>query len=159
MRSRSRCSASSRGFAAPILISTGSGNHVVLFSYYALLNLAIFAIAWKKPWRALNLLGFAFTLVIGTAWGVLRYEPALRDTTEPFLVIFFAIYLAIPILYAWRRGKDEPAHRDFVDGTLVFGNPLIAFALQAGAARRRPHAARVLRARACGRLCRARVRC
>jgi uncharacterized membrane protein len=120
------------GFAAPILISTGSGNHVVLFSYYALLNLAIFAIAWKKPWRALNLLGFAFTWVIGTAWGVLRYERALLDSTEPFLVIFFAIYLAIPILYAWRRGKDEPAHRDFVDGTLVFGNPLIAFALQAG---------------------------
>ena len=119
------------GFAAPILISTGSGNHAVLFSYYALLNLAIFAIAWKKPWRALNLLGFAFTWIIGTAWGVLRYEPALLDTTEPFLVIFFAIYLAIPVLYAWRRGKDEPARRDFVDGTLVFGNPLIAFALQA----------------------------
>ena len=119
------------GFAAPILISTGSGNHVVLFSYYALLNLAIFAIAWKKSWRALNLLGFAFTWVIGTAWGVLRYEHALQGSTEPFLVIFFAIYLAIPILYAWRRGKDEPAHRDFVDGTLVFGNPLIAFALQA----------------------------
>ena len=36
------------GFAAPILISTGSGNHVVLFSYYTLLNLAIFAIAWQK---------------------------------------------------------------------------------------------------------------
>ncbi len=119
------------GFAAPILISTGSGNHVVLFSYYALLNLAIVAIAWKKPWRALNLLGFAFTWIIGTAWGVLRYEHSLLDSTEPFLVIFFAIYLAIPILYAWRRGKDEPAHRDFVDGTLVFGNPLIAFALQA----------------------------
>jgi uncharacterized membrane protein len=120
------------GFAAPILISTGSGDHVVLFSYYALLNLAIFAIAWKKPWRALNLLGFAFTWVIGTAWGVLRYEHALLSSTEPFLVIFFAIYLAIPILYAWRRGLDEPARRDFVDGTLVFGNPLIAFALQAG---------------------------
>jgi uncharacterized membrane protein len=119
------------GFAAPILISTGSGNHVVLFSYYALLNLAIFAIAWKKPWRALNLVGFAFTWIIGTAWGVLRYTPALRDSTEPFLVIFFAIYLAIPILYAWRRGEDAPARRDFVDGTLVFGNPLIAFALQA----------------------------
>ncbi|HEY6895594.1 MAG TPA: DUF2339 domain-containing protein, partial [Rhodanobacteraceae bacterium] len=119
------------GFAAPILISTGSGNHVVLFSYYALLNLAIFAIAWKKPWRALNLVGFAFTWIIGTAWGVLRYTPALRDSTEPFLVIFFAIYLAIPILYAWRRGEASPAHRDFVDGTLVFGNPLIAFALQA----------------------------
>ncbi len=50
------------GFAAPILISTGSGNHVVLFSYYALLNLAIFAIAWKKTWRMLNLLRFLLHL-------------------------------------------------------------------------------------------------
>ena len=116
------------GFAAPILISTGAGSHVVLFSYYALLNLAIFAIAWKKAWRALNLLGFAFTYVIGTAWGVLRYEHALYSTTEPFLLLFFAIYLAIPILYAMKR---EPSRRDLVDGTLVFGNPLIAFALQA----------------------------
>ncbi len=116
------------GFAAPILISTGSGNHVVLFSYYALLNLAIFAIAWVRPWRALNLLGFFFTFAIGTAWGVLNYTPALYASTEPFLLVYFAIYLAIPILYAWRR---EPVQHDMVDGTLVFGNPLVAFALQA----------------------------
>ena len=116
------------GFAAPILISTGNGDHVVLFSYYALLNLAIFAIAWLRPWRALNLLGFFFTFAIGTAWGVLRYEHALFASTEPFLVLFFAIYLAVPILYARRR---EPRQRDIVDGTLVFGNPLAAFALQA----------------------------
>src|SRR4029079_1035170 len=60
--------------------------------------------------------------------GVLRYESALFGSTEPFLIIFFAIYLAIPILYARRR---DPTRRDLVDGTLVFGNPLIAFALQA----------------------------
>lgn len=117
------------GFAAPILISTGSGDHVVLFSYYALLNLAIFAIAWVRPWRALNLLGFVFTFAIGTAWGVLSYKPALFASTEPFLLIYFAIYLAVPILYARKR---EPTQRDIVDGTLVFGNPLIAFALHAG---------------------------
>ena len=116
------------GFAAPILISTGSGNHVVLFSYYALLNIAIFAIAWVKSWRQLNLLGFFFTFAIATAWGVLRYTNALLANTEPFLILYFAIYLAIPILYARRR---QPVQREVVDGTLVFGNPLIAFALQA----------------------------
>jgi uncharacterized membrane protein len=116
------------GFAAPILLSSGSGDHVVLFSYYALLNLAIFAIAWVRPWRALNLLGFVFTFAIATAWGVLHYEHALFASTEPFLLIYFAIYLAIPILYARKR---EPTRRDVVDGTLVFGNPLIAFALHA----------------------------
>ncbi len=116
------------GFAAPILISTGSGNHVVLFSYYALLNLAIFAIAWRKPWRALNLLGFFFTYAIGTAWGVLSYRSELFASTEPFLLINFAIYLAIPILYARRQDASK---NDAIDGTLVFGNPLLAFALQA----------------------------
>ncbi|HEX7768917.1 MAG TPA: DUF2339 domain-containing protein, partial [Dokdonella sp.] len=116
------------GFAAPILISTGQGSHVALFSYYALLNLAILAIAWARPWRALNLLGFFCTFAIGTAWGVLRYDPALFRSTEPFLLLNFAIYLAIPILYARRR---ETTLRDPVDGTLVFGTPLLCFALQA----------------------------
>ena len=116
------------GFAAPVLVSTGSGSHVALFSYYALLNLAILAIAWVRPWRALNLLGFFCTFAIGTAWGVLRYDPALFASTEPFLLLHFAIYLAIPILYARRR---ESLVRDPVDGTLVFGTPLLCFALQA----------------------------
>jgi uncharacterized membrane protein len=118
------------GFAAPILISTGAGDHVVLFSYYAILDLGIVAIALQRSWRALNLVGFAFTWVIGTAWGVLRYEPSLFASTEPFLLAFFAIYLAIPILHARRRTLAS-GREGFVDGTLVFGNPLIALLLQA----------------------------
>jgi uncharacterized membrane protein len=116
------------GFLAPILISTGSNNHVALFSYYAVLNAAIFAIAWVKPWRALNLVGFAFTFGIGTLWGVLGYRPELFASTEPFLLLFFAFYLLLPLLYALRLA---PQKRDLIDGSLVFGTPLIAFALQA----------------------------
>ena len=115
------------GFAAPILISTGSGNHVALFSYYALLNIAVFAIAWKRSWRVLNLIGFFFTFAIGTLWGVLSYRGNLFNSTEPFLLLFFAIYLAVPVLYALKR---SPEKRDAIDGTLLFGNPLAAFALQ-----------------------------
>ena len=57
------------GFLAPMLASTGSGNHVALFSYYAMLNSAIFGIAWFKAWRVLNVLGFVFTFGIGSAVG------------------------------------------------------------------------------------------
>ena len=116
------------GFMAPIWLSTGSGNHVVLFSYYALLNAAIFAIAWLRPWRELNLLGFAFTWGIGVAWGVLAYDPSKFASTQPFLLLFFAFYLLLPILYARRR---PPGRRDVVDGCLLFGTPLVAFSLQA----------------------------
>jgi uncharacterized membrane protein len=119
---------SAGGFLAPVLLSTGGGNHVALFAYYALLNAGIFAIAWFKAWRPLNLLGFVFTFVIGSLWGVTSYRPELFASTEPFLVLFFLMYAGIALLYAARRGL---ALKHYVDGTLVFGTPIIAIALQA----------------------------
>ncbi|HET7845203.1 MAG TPA: DUF2339 domain-containing protein [Xanthomonadales bacterium] len=117
------------GFLAPVLINTGSGNHVALFSYYAVLNAGILAIAWVRPWRVLNLVGFAFTFGIGLAWGIDAYVPEKFRTTEPFLVLFYLFYLAIPVLYSLRRSAIT--RTGFVDGTLVFGTPLLAFPLQA----------------------------
>ena len=116
------------GYLAPVLINTGSGNHVALFSYYALLNAAVFAIAWKKPWRLLNLIGFAFTFIIGGVWGWQHYEPEKFATVEPFLILFFLFYTLIPLLYALRQPTEK---RGIVDGTLVFGTPLLAFPMQA----------------------------
>lgn len=116
------------GYLAPVLISTGSGNHVALFTYYAVLNAAVFFIAWKRPWRPLNLLGFAFTFIVGLLWGAKYYRPEHFATVEPFLILFFLFYVAIAVLYAL-RGPD--ARKPLVDGTLVFGTPLIAFPLQA----------------------------
>ncbi len=115
------------GFLAPILVSTGTGSHVVLFSYYALLNLGILGIAWFKAWKALNLEGFLFTFGVGTLWGVRYYKPEFFATVEPFLLLDFALYLVVAILFALRQ---PPRLRGLVDGTLVFGLPLAVFALQ-----------------------------
>jgi uncharacterized membrane protein len=122
----------SGGFLAPVLASTGQGSHVMLFSYYLVLNLGILTVAWRKAWRVLNLVGFAFTFVIGTLWGVTSYRPEFFASTEPFLVAFFLLYIAIPILFARREAF---ALRHYVDGTLVFGVPLVAFGLQTGLVR------------------------
>lgn len=115
------------GFLAPVLVSTGSGNHVALFSYYLILNAAILGIAWYRPWRVLNVIGFFFTFGVGTWWGYEYYRPELYASTEPFLVAFFVFYQAIAVLFAFRQ---PPNLRGIVDGTLVFGTPVIAFALQ-----------------------------
>jgi uncharacterized membrane protein len=120
------------GFMAPVLLSTGSGSHVMLFSYYAMLNAGIFGIAWFKAWRWLNLLGFVFTFGIGSAWGLQYYRPNHFSTTEPFLILFFTFYLAISVLFALRQ---PPRLRGLVDGTLVFGMPLVVFSLQTGLVR------------------------
>jgi uncharacterized membrane protein len=117
------------GFLAPVLTSTGGGHHVMLFSYYALLSAGILGIAFFKTWRELNLIGFVFTLGIGSAWGFEYYRPELFSSTEPFLILFFLMYLAVAILYASRQA---PNLKGLVDGTLVFGLPVVAFTLQSG---------------------------
>jgi len=116
------------GYLAPVLISTGSHNHVALFSWYALLNAAVFWVSWRRSWRLLNLIGFAFTFGVGIAWGTKFYRPELFATVEPFLILFFAFYLLIGLLYVIRQTEHR---RPWVDGTLVFGTPLLAFPLQA----------------------------
>lgn len=117
----------SGGFLAPLLASTGGGSHVGLFSFYALLNLGILFVAWFKPWRSLNVLGFVFTFVIGALWGNRYYRPAYFASTEPFLILFFLFYVAIAVLFALRQ---DASVKDPVDGTLVFGVPVVAFGLQ-----------------------------
>lgn len=116
------------GFLAPVLMTTGTGNHVHLFSYYALLNSGILALAWYKSWRELNLLGFVFTFGIGALWGASAYTPAQFATTEPFLILFFLMYAAISILFAHRQPLNL---RGYIDGPLVFGLPIVAGGLQA----------------------------
>ncbi|MBM2806161.1 MAG: hypothetical protein HW419_4054, partial [Deltaproteobacteria bacterium] len=117
----------SGGFLAPILASTGAGSHVALFSFYALLNLGILIIAWFKAWRSLNLLGFAFTFIIGLVWGERYYRAEYFASTEPFLILFLLFYVAIAVLFALRQ---DTSIKSPVDGTLVFGVPLVAFGLQ-----------------------------
>jgi uncharacterized membrane protein len=117
------------GFATPILASTGGGSHIFLFSYYAILNTGILAIALYRSWRLLNVVGFAFTFIIGTAWGVLRYAPEHYLSVQLFLMLFFIYYVSITLLYASRQA---PNLKHYVDGTLVFGTPLVAFGLQYG---------------------------
>jgi len=133
------------GFAAPVLASTGSGNHISLFSYLAVLNLGIAGIAWFKAWRALNLVGFICTFGLGSAWANKYYHSDLFSTTEPFLILFFVLYVLITFLFARRMLVDAEIteghsftqqirqsipHINYVDGTLAFGVPISAFWLQ-----------------------------
>ena len=114
-------------FAAPSVASSGSGDHVALFSYYLLLNLSITGIAWFKPWRALNLIGFVSTFVLGASWGALSYEADKAASTEPFLVAFFLLYYTLPLLLADREAGPR---RGWVNGSIVFGAPPIFLILQ-----------------------------
>jgi uncharacterized membrane protein len=122
------------GFLAPVLASSGSGNHVALFSYYLLLNLGIAWIARRQAWKPLNLLGFVFTFSIGAAWGARAYTPQQFASTEPFLVAHFLLYLYISVQYTRQlvtANETRAMTLPTVDGGLLFGVPVAGFGLQA----------------------------
>ena len=134
------------GFAAPVLVSTGSGNALALFSYLAVLNLGIFAVAWFKAWRPLNLMGASGTFLLASAWAAKHYSDAHYPVAQGFLLFFFLLFTLIGVLFARRALAltDEPDERQSlsqraaqalagvgrVDSGLVFGVPLAAFGLQ-----------------------------
>jgi len=119
----------SGGFVAPLLASIGSGDPRPLFGYYLILNAGIIGVAWFRSWRPLNLAGFIYTFVLGSIWGAQFYRPAHFSAVEPYLGIFFLMYVAVAVLFAFRQPPDL---KGMLDGTLVFGTPIVAFALQAG---------------------------
>ena len=126
-------------FLAPVLTSTGHGSHVALFSYQLLLNVAIAVIARLKAWKLLNLEGFVFTFGIGAAWGLQAYTAENFWSTEPFLLAHFLLYLFIAVQYTLRmlEAQAKPA-LPLVDGSLLFGTPIVAFGLQAAMLRDQP---------------------
>ncbi|MBX3604392.1 MAG: DUF2339 domain-containing protein [Piscinibacter sp.] len=128
------------GFATPLLVSTGSGNHVALFAYYLVLDLGIAAVAWFRTWRVLNLVGFLFTFVVGSAWGVLEYRAEHYASAQAFLAAFFLLFVAILLMPA-RRPVAASTGQRWVNGTLLFGLPTVVFALQYGLVREWEHGA------------------
>ena len=115
------------GFFAPVLASTGEGSHVLLFGYYAVLNAGVVALAWFRAWRIVHLVGFFCTFGIAALWVADAYAPEHFATTEPFLAYFFVCYFVVAVLHA-RHRSPEPFRP--VDGTLVFGLPVVVFSLQ-----------------------------
>jgi uncharacterized membrane protein len=85
------------GFATPVLLSTGQNHEAVLFSYVALLDLAILLMAVVKPWRRLLWGSFAGTIVLYLGWYSSYYTREQRPLTVFFVALFAAIFAAIPL--------------------------------------------------------------
>ena len=118
------------GFLAPMLASTGTGSHVGLFSWYAVLNVGIAILAWHKAWRSLNLLGMIATFIIAALWGSQYYNEQYFDSVEPFLIGFGLMYLAVGVLFSLHKADPEQEGFGRVDGSIIFGTPVGFFLLQ-----------------------------
>lgn len=117
----------SGAFLSPVMAASSGGSQITLFSYFLLLNTFIISVNWFKGWRELNMSGFIFTLVIGMNWAFRSYVPSDFPVSETFLILFFLLYSATPVLF---NLFNAPGRLSWGDGMLLYGTPLAAAALQ-----------------------------
>ena len=93
------------GFAVPFMLSTGQGNYVVLFSYIAILNIGILAIAYFKKWNLVTILSFAFTVILFLSWNITEINTAKfpHQGALIFATLFYFIFSITVVIHNVRN--------------------------------------------------------
>lgn len=112
------------GFMTPLLLSTGVDNEVGLFTYIALLDAGVLAVAYFKRWRSLDFASFVGTVAIVLGWAIKFYEPEKVWITLFFLSVFFLLYALLPIFHNVLPGRTTR----WFDVALAVANATFYFA-------------------------------
>lgn len=89
------------GFGSPFMVSTGEGNYIVLFTYMLILNCGMLVLAFYKKWRIVNIICYAFTVIIFGAWMVDQFDASdvsmIRGSLI-FATLFYLVFFAMNII-------------------------------------------------------------
>ena len=99
-------------YAVPFLLSTGSGNVLVLFSYMTLVNMGILFIAFKQNWKPLYYTAYVFTWLIFLSWYNSGYESDQHfkiaiGFSLVFYLLFYVIFLAYKLVKKKSYSKSD----------------------------------------------------
>jgi len=86
------------GFSTPLLLSTGENHEASLFTYVALLDIAVLVLIVLKPWLQLAWGSFLGTLLLSGLWAERYYGSDNRTETTVFFALFAAIFALSPLL-------------------------------------------------------------
>jgi uncharacterized membrane protein len=113
------------GFLTPLLINSGNGSPHIIFLYVALLDVAVFLIAFYKLWQPLSAISLAGTALAYLYWYNNFYLPEQFTPALGYLSLFFAIFLCVPFIqYFIKRARQNSW-----DMSLISANPIFYFAM------------------------------
>ena len=111
------------GFAAPLMISTGTGNYIVLFAYILILNTGMLVVSFIKKWRIIGIICYALTLIFFWGWTLFSYKNQFFNVSL-FISLFFIQFYILALFDHFKSGKKISAYHVF----LILTNNLSAFA-------------------------------
>lgn len=103
------------GFLTPFLLSTGEANEIGLFSYIALLDVGILAVAMKKSsWIVLEPLTLFATYLIFFLWHEQFYADEALTPTLIFITVFWGLFYVADLAKSLRDDSSHPEIRQLV---------------------------------------------
>lgn len=111
------------GFASPLMISTGAGNYIVLFSYILILNTGMLVISFAKKWRVIGIMCYILTLGFFWSWLLTAYRDHSLVLVTLFAVLFFVQFYLLAIIDHLRTEKKVTAYQSL----LILSNNLFVF--------------------------------
>jgi uncharacterized membrane protein len=92
------------GFLTPVLLSTGQDNPAALFTYIAVLDIGLMAIAFRQRWHFLILLSAIGTLLMQLGWAVRFFAPEKVFVAMAVFLGFSALYMAA---FGWGEKQGQ----------------------------------------------------
>ena len=119
------------GFIAPLLLSTGSGNYIVLFTYVSILITGMLVLAYFKKWRIVNIVSYVFTMLLYGAW---LSAKVLGDVNAPYLgaLIFATIFYFIFFMMNIINNVKENTRFETIDISILLSNTFLYYSAGMG---------------------------
>lgn len=92
------------GFLTPVLVNTGVDRPFGLFTYIALLDVGLLAVASARRWDWLNLAGAVGTVLMLFGWAARFFRPEKVFVALTVFLGFCALYLASAV---WSRRREQ----------------------------------------------------
>ena len=110
------------GFLSPLMISTGSGNYIVLFSFLLILNTSMLVISLKKNWRLIGIISYVLSLIFFWVWLLAKFENEYAGATV-FASLFFIQFYLLAIIEHYNARKQMSLYQ----AMLILTNNLSVF--------------------------------
>lgn len=110
------------GFASPLLVSSGAGNYIILFSYILILNAGMLIVSYMKQWRIIGMISYVLTLLFFWTWTLDSFKDEFF-TVALFISLFFVQFYLLALFDHLKTDKSITIYQVI----LILTNNLSAF--------------------------------
>lgn len=106
-------------FSTPLMVSNGGGNYQLLFSYLAIVNAGMLVLAYFKKWNVVNILSFAFTVIMFGSWFIIKVVGVVHPPYQGAMFFAGLFYILFFMMHIINNIKEKRKFKGYEFGLLL----------------------------------------